>query len=311
MKKISLIDVDGHNFPNIALMKISAFHKSIGDSVNFHSPLFSRPDKCYVSKIFTFSNDYDYFPNCKIFKGGSGYGVNKLPKEIEKMQPDYSLYNCEHAYGFLTRGCIRNCNFCIVPQKEGYIKENDDIENILQDKFKTAVLMDNNILAHEHGIKQIEKIIRLKIKVDFNQGLDARLIDDSIAMLLSKVKWLKPLRMACDKPSMKKPIEKAVNLLRKYKTTPKNYFVYALIEEEKEALDRIEFLRNLKVDPFAMPYRDFKNNHVDRKLKKIARWVNHKAIFNSVKWEDYNKKELNISRKENEKKFNDQIIQAF
>lgn len=287
--KIGLLDVDGHNFPNLSLMKISAWHKKHGDKVEFASSLFESYDILYKSKVFTFTpDDQFYYTADKIIKGGTGYDVKiTLPDDIENICPDYELYNCQSAYGFLTRGCIRKCEWCLVPEKEGTIKPAQDIQNFISDK-KSAVLMDNNVLASEYGIHQIEKIIDMKIKVDFNQGLDARLIDNTMAKLLSRVKWFKPLRLACDSQNMKKPVEKAVNLLRKYNCTPKNYFVYALIKDIDESVDRIMFLKSLKVDPFGQPFRDFKNNiEPTREQKQVARWVNHKAIFKTIEFKDY------------------------
>jgi hypothetical protein len=291
--QIGLLDIDRGKFPNLALMKISAYHKSKGDKVEF-ATMFENYDIIYKSKIFTFSPDDEYcYRSDFIVKGGTGYDIkHKLPDYIDSICPDYSLYNFEQAYGFLTRGCIRKCEWCLVPEKEGELKAYADIESFLDGK-KTAVLMDNNVLASEHGIKQIEKIIKLKIKVDFNQGLDARLIDDSMAKLLSKVKWLKPLRMACDSQAMKEPIKKATELLRKNNCTPSNYFIYTLVKNIDEALDRVMFLDYLKLDPFCQPYRDFKTNKdPDRILKQFARWVNHKAIFKSHTWSEYSAKYL-------------------
>lgn len=287
--KIGLLDIDRNKFPNLALMKISSYHKSIGDKVEF-ATMFENYDILYKSKVFTFSPDDEYYYRAdKIIKGGTGYDISKkLPEEIDRMIPDYDLYNCESAYGFLTRGCIRKCEWCLVSEKEGQLKAYMDIDEFIGNK-KTAVLMDNNVLASEHGIKQIEKIIDKKIKIDFNQGLDARLIDDSMAKLLSKVKWLKPLRMACDSQAMKEPIKKATELLRKHNCTPKNYFIYTLIKDIDESLDRIMFLKDLKLDPYGQPFRDFKNNiEPTIEQKKMSRWTIHKAIFKSVAWENYN-----------------------
>jgi len=287
--KIGLLDIDGHNFPNLALMKIYAYHKSMGDDIEFASPLFGSYDIIYKSKVFTFtSDDNSCYKADEIIKGGTGYDRSIiLDHDDIDYTCGYRLYNCEHAYGFLTRGCPNKCSWCIVPEKEGNIKAYADIGSFIG-SYKTAVLMDNNVLASDHGIKQIEKIIDMKIKVDFNQGLDARLIDDSMAKLLSRVKWLKPLRLACDSQAMKNPVEKAVSLLRKYNCTPKNYFVYTLIKDVNESVDRIMFLKSLKVDPFGQPFRDF-NNNVDptKEQKQVARWVNHKAIFKTVDFNEY------------------------
>jgi len=286
---IGLLDIDSHNFPNLALMKISGWHKSQGHNVEF-ATMFNEYDILYKSKIFSFTPDDNYYYRAKkIINGGTGYNYNELSKEIEFVLPDYDLYNCNHAYGFLTRGCIRKCEWCIVPEKEGIIKPHMDILQIIGNK-KTAILMDNNVLASKHGIKQIEKIIKLGIKVDFNQGLDARLIDNSIAKLLSKVKWLKPLRMSCDSLGMKKHIKKATELLRKFDCTPRNYFVYVLVKNINHSLNIVEFLRKLKLTPFAQPYRDFRNNkEPNKELKDFSRWVDLKVLFKTITWPEYKK----------------------
>lgn len=286
---ICLIDVDGHNFPNFALMKISAYHKSIGDTVKWFDPLFDNPHRVYASKVFTFTPDYHYFPkNYKVIRGGTGYAIkSKLSDEIEQMPPDYSIYpDCDYSIGFLTRGCPNKCPWCVVPEKEGNIKPYRDIEQVAS--HKNVVLMDNNILACDHGIKQIEKIGAMNIKIDFNQGLDSKMIDNSVAKLLAKCKWYKPLRLACDTIANIPHIERAVKLLRENNCTPSNYFCYVLVKDIKDALERVEFLRKIKVDPFAQPYRDFVNNTEPKEeQKRFSRWVNHKAIFKTVKWENY------------------------
>jgi len=281
--KIALYAPDS-KMPNYALMKVAQYYKD----VEWYTDLFAHTfDKVYISKIFTYSPPVSVLTE-KYLIGGSGYNLEtELPEEIEACEPDYSLYPwLTEAMGFLTRGCIRRCKDCIVPEKEGDIKPYRDIEQVLQ-KRKTAILLDNNILACEYGIKQIEKIIRLGVKVDFNQGLDARLIDESIAKLLSKVRWFKPLRMACDYLGMIKPVEKAVKLLRKYNCVPSVYSVYVLVKDIPSALKRVEFLRNLNCDPFAQPYRDKKGTEPPIEQKDFARWVNHKAIFKSTTWDEY------------------------
>lgn len=287
--RIGLLDIDGHNFPNLALMKISSFHKSLMDTVEWIN-FFSEYDKVYMSKVFTFTPDNGFIINStEVIKGGTGYDCTiKLPDNIDKLKCDYSIYpNTEHAYGFLTRGCPNNCSWCVVPRKEGGIKPYADIYDILQGR-KSAILMDNNVLASDWGIKQIDKISKSSIKIDFNQGFDARLIDEPMARLLARVRWLSPLRMACDTQSQIPHIEKAVRLLREYNATPKNYFVYVLVKDIEDAMVRVEFLRKLKCDPFAQPYIDFSGkNKVTKEQRQFARWVNHKAIFKSVKYADY------------------------
>lgn len=287
-RKIGLVDVDGKNFPNLALMKLSAFHKNKKDEVSFASA--GSYDILYYSKVFTFTKEPTNFliTAKQTIKAGSGYKNNLiLPDEVEHILPDYSLYNAEHAYGFLTRGCLRKCPWCVVPSKEGELRPNADISEFIGD-FSTAILMDNNVLAHPFGLSQIEKIIDKKIKIDFNQGLDARIIADNedIAKLLGKVKWLRPLRMACDTKGQMDSIEKATALLRKHGATPRQYFVYVLVKDIPDALERVKFLKELKLDPFAQPYIDFDGGVPDKRLKQFARWVNCRQLRN-VSWEDY------------------------
>ena len=285
---VGLIDVDGGSYPNLALMKASAYHKRLKDTV-YSDTVFRHYDIVYKSKIFTFTEETkNNFTADRILKGGTGYSIKqKLPVAIEKCCPDYALYNCEHAYGFLTRGCIRKCPWCLVPAKEGAIAAYADIDDFIGDK-KSAVLMDNNVLASDHGIRQIEKIIEKKIKIDFNQGLDARLIDSTMAKLLSKVKWLSPLRLACDSSGMMEPVRKEIELLRWNNCTPRRYFVYTLIQDIPEAIERIRFLKGIDVDPFAQPYRDTINNiEPTQEQKHFARWINQKAIYKSVTWDEY------------------------
>ena len=292
--KIGLIDVDGKDFPNLALMKISEYHKSHLDNVEWYDT-FAQYDKVYMSKVFTFTPDYLYPINAtEIIKGGTGYNHNtKLPPKVEMMIPDYSIYPVDlrrerdTAYGFLTRGCIRKCPWCIVPQKEGKLTPASDINYILQDKNK-AILMDNNILASDYGIEQIEKIIDLKCKVDFNQGLDARLVTDEIAKMLSKVKWIKYIRFAYDTESQFDPLISTIEKLNKYGIKNTKIFVYCLIRDLEDSYNRINKAKKLGINPFAQPYRDFMPNQIIPQWQKdMARWCIDKAVFKTVDFKDY------------------------
>lgn len=165
--KIGLIDVDGHSgFPNLALMKLSAWHKSKGDSVEWYSPMFSgHLDKVYMSKVFTFTPDFEYYVDAdEIITGGTGYKDydTVLPDEVENIFPDYSIYpNVDHAIGFLTRGCIRNCPWCVVPKKEGKIRPASTWDRIKRPDSKKIMFLDNNVLASEHGVEQIESLSKV------------------------------------------------------------------------------------------------------------------------------------------------------
>ena len=157
---IGILAVDS-NYPNLALMKISAWHKARGDNVEWYNPLCSY-DKVYSAKVFSFTPDYGYYINAdQVEKGGTGYDIKKvLLPEIDRMIPDYDLYNVDKnlAYGFLTRGCPNRCKWCVVPVKEGNITPYMDIAEVSAGR-KNVILMDNNILASDYGLQQIEKII--------------------------------------------------------------------------------------------------------------------------------------------------------
>lgn len=282
--KIAIHDNENNGYPNVALMKLSAWHKQQGHSVEWFNSM-SAYDSVYSSKVFTWTEPDPYLP-ASASRGGTGHDINKtLPDLIEHICPDYSLYDCEKSYGFLTRGCPRSCSWCFVPEKEGKVRAHADIEEFA--RHKEVILMDNNVLAHDHGIQQIEKIAELGLKVDFNQGLDARLIDNSIAQRLGKVKWIRHTRLACDTVSMIEPIRKAVELLRWHNANPAQIFCYVLVRDIEDALERVRFLKSMYVLPFAQPYRDPEGHEPTKEQKDFARWVNHKAIYKKTTWEDY------------------------
>lgn len=289
--KIGLIDVDGHNFPNLALMKLSAYHKANGDTVDWYEPLFGHYDKVYMSKVFTFTPDYEYFIDAdEVVKGGTGYKLydKVLPEEVDRTFPDYTIYpQYDFAIGFLTRGCIRKCPWCVVPKKEGALKPYCDWKSIKRADSNKIVFMDNNVLASEYGIEQMKSMVGQDVKIDFNQGLDARLITDEIAELLSRLKWISTIRLACDTSQMIPIVEKAVQKLGKYGVKPYRIFVYTLIQDIDEAYQRIKALDKLGVKPFAQPYRDFETNYVNPEHKHLARWCNHKATHYSIPFEEY------------------------
>lgn len=291
--RVGLIDVDGHNFPNLALMKISAFCKKNGWNVERYEPLLSgeQYDRVYMSKVFTFTPDYEYAINAKeIVKGGTGYGLYEdLPDEIEYIFPDYSIYpQYKFAVGFLTRGCIRKCQWCIVPRKEGYIHAVNKWQNIKRPDSRDIVFLDNNVLASEHGIEQIEDMIGKDVRIDFNQAMDARLVTPEIAKILSKVKWMKYIRFACDTSAMIPIVERATRYLGENGVKPYRIFVYTLIQDCDEALKRIYAMDALGVMPFAQPYRDFTNGYEpSNEQKRLARWCNMKATHRTVRYEEY------------------------
>ena len=279
---IALHDADKTTFPNLALMKLSAACKRLGKNTELWREG-GTYEKVFSSKVFTFTADTA--PSGAQL-GGYGRGVKtKLPDAVEHICPDYELYGIDYSLGFLTRGCPNKCSWCFVPEKEGDIVAHADYtEFVRHDK---VVFMDNNVLACDHGIDQIDKLGKTNIKVDFNQGLDARRIDNSVASRLSKLSWLAPLRLACDSQSAMEPVRKAVENLRWHNTTPRQYFCYVLCKDVEESLDRIKFLKGIYVDPFAQPFIPMDGSAPSRELRRLARWVNTKALFKNMSWEDY------------------------
>lgn len=286
---IGLHDSDKTGFPNLALMKISAWHKAQGDTVEWWNPMFPY-DRVYSSKVFTFTPECAYLPPDTV-KGGTGYGIYEdLPEEIDAMFPDYSIYpDCKHAIGFLTRGCIRRCPWCVVPRKEGAIRPYRTWREIKRQDSRDIVFMDNNVLACSHGIEQIQKMIGQDVRVDFNQGLDARLITPVIAALLARLKWIRFIRMSCDTDAMLPVVMSAVRLLGAEGVKPYRVFIYLLVQDIDSAERRALALRDAGVEVFAQPYRDFERNiEPTTEQKRFARWVNMKGIFKQcARFADY------------------------
>lgn len=237
-------------FPNLAIMKISAWHKSQGDDVEWWNPLY-RYDRVYSSKVFDFTPDDPYLPEDAV-RGGTGYRDlpvdNKLSEEIDNMFPDYSLYpECDHAVGYLTRGCPNNCRWCVVPRKEGRIRPYRKWQDIVRQDTDKLVLMDNNILACGYGIEQLESLTGSGYRIDLNQGVDARLVDDRIAGILARLDWIRFIRFSCDQKSQIEPVIKTIELLGEHGVKPYRIFIYLLVTEDiMDASERVEALKGYK-----------------------------------------------------------------
>lgn len=298
--KVGLIDVDGHNFPNLALMKISAFHKAQGDDVEWCLPL-AHYDIVYQSKVFddTYYPDITWIPQAdKVIKGGTGYGLdNNLPSEIEHIYPDYSLYpklTKDKAYGFLTRGCPRGCKFCIVASKEGRRSYKVADLNEFWRGQRNISLLDPNILACRDHPDLLRQLIDSKACVDFNQGLDIRLTNEENIALLNEIK-VKEIHFAWDNPEDDlKPYFEKYKALAKHKPHGRYGTVYCLVNfgsTMEENLYRIYTLRDLGYDPYVMIYD---KPNAPKEIKHLQRWVNNRFVFRSCdKFEDY-KKGINI-----------------
>lgn len=293
--KVGLIDVDSHNFPNLALMKISAYHKAQGDEVEWWWG-WGQYDRVYMSKVFddTYSPDHPEPVNTKeIIKGGTGYDLkNKLPDEIEHMYPDYSLYpelTKNTAYGFLTRGCPNNCPFCIVCAKEG--RKSCKVSDL--DKWwngqKNIVLQDPNLLACRDHMDLLAQLADSKAWVDMNQGVDARMLTEENIDALNKVK-IKTIHFAWDLMDRSEEILKGLNMYLDHGKI-KDYrrrLVYVLTNFNttmEENLYRIYTLRDMGYDPFVMVYD---KPNAPREIIRLQRWCNNKRIFKKCpRFEDY------------------------
>lgn len=293
MTTIGLHDADGGKFPNLALMKLSSWHKSRGDSVGWWASV-APVDRVYSSRVFSWTERDPYLP-ADVIEGGTGADISAtLDGEIEHSRPDFGLYGIDYGIGFLTRGCPRRCPWCVVPEKEGGIRAHAEFGEFVNPISNRLVLLDNNPLAHDHGLQQIESMNLAGMRIDFNQGLDARIVarDEALAKLLAESKWIVFIRFACDTAAQMKHVEAAVGLLRKHsrrKLWRPNLMAYVLIRpgEIDDAVERIEFLRLLDVAPFAQPYRDPDGTTPDAESRRLARYVNHRAIFHTTKWEEY------------------------
>lgn len=281
--RIGLVDVDGRHFPNLALMRLSAWHKARGDTVEWWSG-FTRYDRVYLSKVFTFTPDFEAVIDAdEIITGGTGYkDYGNLPPEVEAMFPDYSIYpQYPYAVGFLTRGCVRRCPWCVVPRKEGDIRPAADWEDIKRPDSREIIFLDNNVLASEHGLEQIERMGGKPVWVDFNQGLDARMITPKTATLLAGLRWKRFVRLACDTSAMLPVVERATAYLREAGVAPSRLWAYVLVQDVEDAHQRVLALERMGITPFAQPYRDYDGGEPPNEQKAFARWVNIRSIHNS------------------------------
>lgn len=297
--KVLLIDVDS-KIPNLALMRLATFHKSKGDEISLirlersyyperQHEKFCPPsgfDKVYCSVIFPINKDVVTGEGVEF--GGTGYDIFKtLPVEVEACEPDYSIYpENDISYGFISRGCIRNCYFCFVPKKEGKLRQVSTIDAIV--RHKKVKFLDNNFLALPNHKELLQELVQKKICFQFNQGLDIRLIDEENSRLLSQCRLFGDILFAFDSLAIKDKITEKLKILSWLPDWKAKFFCYIHpdmpISETKE---RIAFLMKHKCLPYVM--RDIacwasekRNFYID-----LASWANQPSFFKKISFFDF------------------------
>jgi len=244
-------------FPNLALMKLSAWHKTRGDTVFLNFPL-CQPNITYASCVFTWNAKRQ--AGLDAIMGGSGIDLKAaLEPEIEHLMPDYYLYpNTNFSLGFTSRGCIRKCPFCIVPEKEGGIQPWASIYEFWDRRHKKVILLDNNLLACPNWRETLSDLAKEGIETDFNQGLDIRLLDDEKARYLKSIK-AKVLRFAFDDVVYEKAVCKGIELLLKQGISARKLSFYVLTGfnsvSAEDAIERVKILQSYDVDIYPMIYK--------------------------------------------------------
>lgn len=273
--KIGLLNLEP-KYKNLALEKLRLYHSQQGDEVENYFAL-NHYDRVYASSIFTFTKKH-IIPQGAIC-GGSGFNLTTvLPLEIDEIKPHLN-------FGFTTRGCIRNCSFCIVPKKEGMIRVVGDLLDLWDGKSKKVIVMDNNILALPNQFRKVcQQAIDKKITLDFNQGLDHRLLTKEITEIMAQTSHSE-YRLAFDHPSYQASVEKAITLLREaginrgiwyvlvgYNTTP------------KQDLERLNYLRDTGQRAFVQRFR---SHYSEPFYMAVSEWANQRHLFATKTWDEF------------------------
>ena len=295
MARVSILSTDS-KIPNLACMKLSAWHKAQGDEVYVNLPLMEEQcDVRYASYVFTTSVK-DHHPDTIV--GGTGIDIRaKLPDEVEHIMPDYAGFGCDHAIGFTSRGCPNKCKFCFVPEKEGDVHAHADPDEFVLPHHRHVMFLDNNILAAPNCAEVLEWCEGFSGSVDFNQGLDCRLIDGPMARALAKIRLHPYIRLAVDTDASREPFGKAHGHLKAAGVPMGRTCVMVLVGSSGELtqsdIDRVMWVAGIdRLDPFAMPFMPPTAGpgwKPSSELRDFARWVNRKALFRSCTWDEYRK----------------------
>lgn len=296
MSKILLVDVDG-KIPNLALMKISAWHRAQGDETGF---AIENPDKGYISCVFAKNKGQakgiaKFYPDAEIDIGGSGVDLKKeLPFEIEIRKPDYDLYPSTYSQGYTTRGCVNKCGFCIVPEKEGKIHIVQHPSEFDDPRFGTMMIMDNNLFGapQEWQDQVLAWFVGNNMKMLSPQGWDARLLNEHRWLMLSAIKHAGAIHFAWDDVKDEKHIVRAIDIMKQGGITDwhlrRNISFYVLAgygsSTFEDALYRCTRLKEMGTQSFVMPY-----HKKDKKINALARWANRPWLYWSMPFEQYKK----------------------
>lgn len=283
--RVGLLPVDSL-MPNLALMRLSAWHKARGDSVEVAFPLAAHTyDRVYRSKQFDFTPDDTVPWPCEVISGGTGYDLTTLlTPEQDTTYPDYGIYNCTYALGRLTRGCVRRCPWCVVWRQDGVVRQVAELGDFWRGQERVRLIDDNLTAMPDLFVDTCSTFAEARVRVKF-EALDIRLLTDEMAKALSRVRLDGRVHFAFDSIAHEDGVRRGIQRLHDVGFSQRNAMFYVLIGFDttpEEDLYRVELLRSLGCDPFVMPY-----DKSDPYQRRFARWVNHKAIFKTVQWADY------------------------
>ena len=286
--RIGLVDVDGHNFPNFALMRIAGYHRAQGDMVERAVPMFGAYDRVYQSKIFTFSPDVTDDWHCEVVRGGTGYDIHsRLPDEIEASTAmDYTLYpRYPFSVQFFSRGCIRRCPFCLVHAKEGNIHPVEPVE--LNPHGMWIEVLDNNFFANPEWRSAVKYLMERRQPVNFH-GVDVRILTPEHAYWLNKLRLRGCVHIAWDLPEvdLTDKLREMVAHIKPYKIMC--YILVGFNSTVAQDMYRIERCRQLGIKPFVIPFRDYDNATMPSQYTRdLASYVNKTQVFKSCSFAEF------------------------
>ena len=284
---VCLMDIDS-KIPNLALMRASTWHKQRGDSVKLgYDPLFDYPDLCYASKVFDFTPEPDYMPDCETLKGGPGYDLHAaMPfEDYDRIMPDYSLYGCDYAIGRFTRGCPNRCPWCVVPKMDGNeVRHVADLRDFWDGQDVVRILDDNIMADSDEFCRDCEQLSEAGVRVIW-EALDIRLVTDETARALASVRHEKRIHFAWDGRGQDDAVPRGIECLKRNGLSPWRLMFYVLVgfnTDQEYDMHRIMTLHEMGANPFVMPF-----DKSDPYQRHLARWCNNKVIFKKTTFDEY------------------------